>query len=453
MAAAEGGGVFAAASALVVVTVLAAGAATILLFPSKERKDNAAVEDNEEFTLLSVTDEFMLQVGMPPVNTITFFKGDYEKAAAVLSQRLERLLTANPWVRGKIGKVGGNKKALVWSKNIDAKFGRERCLHVFDGTDSSRASVARSDVARKTDQLGADLSWCFADNIDMFKVTVLPDTEHTANRFAVVVSMNHVLGDGHTFYSLHNALFSKEQSEMAAMDRCYLTNSTEVSFAAMGEEQCTMPKSAGWVASFLLGILWAKMPFSTQTHKTVLIDSDAMLRAKQQSDLSDVDFVSSNDVLVSWFARLIRPAHLQMAVDVRNRVPPHASHHAGNYQALMYFAAKDVTTPAQVRKSIQRLRRSSDDPWPRGFQLLSTNWALISNWSSSAAANWLPDCEEAFHTPIFEPKIPQTFSTCIIFRAGSDANGKKRLGVYLAGRSLRCDSEEWKQEWMSNSLD
>lgn len=449
MAAEGGGGVF-AASALV-VPVLAGAVILILLFPNRRDDQDDAVEDYEEFTFLSVTEEFLLQVRVPPINTITFFKGNHEKAAVAISQRLERLLTTNPWVRGRICKVEG-KKALVWRKKIDAGIERECCLDVIVGTD--RASVARSDVARKKDQMGADLSWCFADTNKMFKVTVLPDTEHPASRFAVVVSMNHVLGDGHTFYSLHNALFAKEKSEMVAMDRYYLTNSMEVSIAALGKEQCTMPKSAGFVTSLLMGYLWAKLPFSAQNHKTILIDSDAMLHTKQQSDLSDVDFVSSNDVLVSWFARLIRPTHLQMAVDVRNRVPPHSDHHAGNYQALMYFTAQDVNTPAQVRKSIPRLRRVSDDPWPRGLQLFSTNWALITNWSSSAAANWLPDCEEDFHMPIFEPQtLPRTLSSCIIFRASSEANGRKRLGMYLAGHSLRCDSEEWKREWISSSLD
>ena len=111
-------------------------------------------------------------------------------------------------------------------------------------------------------------------------------------------------------------------------------------------------------------------------------------------------FLSSNDILTSWFLRQNKDAPVGcLVVDMRSHHPDIISPNlAGNYQAeIIYNTPCDVQTPVMVRESLTRpngiLKRVNDDQELPGTKILSGGLSLktltnapgnsiVNDWSS-----------------------------------------------------------------------
>jgi hypothetical protein len=273
----------------------------------------------------------------------------------------------------------------------------------------------------------------------LFKVAVVPIEESTAstgstlmqNRvalpgFALVVSMNHTMGDGHTYYRLYGMLDA--DSEVEALDPVRIPGFEEAKIFVIGENESAMLSSAGYglgiVGTYLLGKMTGHEPQNVCVHA---VDPAWIAREKAEAaESAQVPFVSSNDALTSW----------------------------GNYEANVPYFPGDVETPALIRQSILspenqfRARRAGSPATniPGFSTLLRNRTAIITNWASfyhDVALRSDPvrensdTCAPSLHLPVMDPNglITSIWHNAVVFcpREGE-------LGMLMITRRFDSDT-------------
>jgi hypothetical protein len=137
-----------------------------------------------------------------------------------------------------------------------------------------------------------------------------------------------------------------------------------------------------------------------------------------------VPFVSSNDVLTSWFLQNANDCHVgQMVINLRNRLEVHASNNAGNYENGIFYRKEDSARPALIRQSISdptNLKRvvTANDV-PSTLELATNNVAIITSWASFVAGDKvnIPSVTELLHMPLVDMFFPPSICLCLVFRA------------------------------------
>ena len=159
----------------------------------------------------------------PPSTTVTFFSGSTEQATHYLRTRVQRMVLANPWLASRLEYGVDRESSMALFYNADASTSK-----LFSVRNDTLFSV-RNDVILKRhhlvyDELAQALGTTQCKTSDesvgtgelLWKVSVVPDADEPQTRFAVVVSANHSLIDGHDFYRLYHMLSS--DSEVKALD-------------------------------------------------------------------------------------------------------------------------------------------------------------------------------------------------------------------------------------------
>lgn len=172
---------------------------------------------------------------------------------------------------------------------------------------------------------------------------------------------------------------------------------------------------------------------------------------------AQVPFVSTNDVLTSWFFSEMKCDINIMLANFRSRTPAIldlAEHHAGNYEANVPYFPGDIEKPALIRQSILspenqfRARRAGlpVTAIPGLLTLLRNQSAIITNWASFYRDVKLPtdpirDNSETYkpslHLPIMEPNglITSVWHNGIVFcpRSGE-------IGMLMITRRFDSDT-------------
>ena len=273
----------------------------------------------------------------------------------------------------------------------------------------------------------------FAFSITLTFVPSSSDEEETPY-FAVIASMSHILGDGHTFYTIYNMLMSGQDTEKVLQAGRIDTEMSQQE-EAMGKPEARVLSSFGFIAAAIRGVLTAKLlaPFTERYRLQALyymVDQEKMKALKKDavngssSDNSESGpslFVSTNDVLTSWFLTNSACQHGMMAINLRGRLPDYTDNKAGNYENLIYYRIPaDCDSPSLIRRSLATLRRSitADAPLPSAMELATGNFSIISNWATFAVDRIdLGECKEAGHLPLFDYKEgPASIAMALIFR-------------------------------------
>ncbi|CAB9509811.1 expressed unknown protein [Seminavis robusta] len=431
----------------VAAAVLVCSLATTLLFwAGKKKHAKAAMKaDPNEVVVELLGVEKVLAGGGGGDNatsTLTWFQGDYSQVVDSLRERTGKILELNPWLAGRIEKrkEKNGAYALVYStaKQASDLLATHFCCH------ESNELLSR-DIP--FDQLGAkcselDLYVKVGPTLPLWRVHVIPCHKDPHQKFAVVVSISHALSDGHTFYRLHNMLLnSKETIEALQVERILTTEQEQIKVMG-GEPEQKILQSAGFIVNCVYGVLHSLCTKTKTVGKMHLIHPQGMEEAKKQAAKvnNDVEFVSSNDVITSWFLQNCRCKFGMMALNFRGgRIAGHTETHAGNYENVICYRPQDSATPALIRQSIQppifRRRVTNQEPLPGFWGQASGSFAIATNWASFAKPCFLgTDCHEEFHMPLYDLSklIPSTMVILVIFRAGP-----RGLGILYGGSEAK----------------
>ena len=143
-----------------------------------------------------------------PVSAVTFFEG--KPPTGFLAQRVAEIVRANPWLAARHVRIKGTH-AFTYD---DGTAVYPECFAVA-GADAGlhrgltfRQTLATLDALAKEEKgLGLlPAQGAQPPGSPQFRVTLVPDSKAPNERFALVTTMSHILGDGHTFYAIHNQL-------------------------------------------------------------------------------------------------------------------------------------------------------------------------------------------------------------------------------------------------------
>jgi hypothetical protein len=427
--------------------------------------------------ILKLTQWELENLHLPPVTTVTLYEG----AAPVefLRHRLAMILEKNPWLISRIVKknTADGVVALAYAKNFELEPTIDQHFSVYEPGDVGFSlsmpyevlvnnllpvQCARSKPATDEDE-------------PLFKVAVIPiGTEETdVNQatplqqaltlpgFALLVSMNHTLGDGHTYYKLYGMLSA--DTDVEALDPVRVAGFERAKTEVIGEKENAMFTSAGLSIGIAGTYLGAKVTRREPQNVCIhAVDPAWALQEKSKAKQEGlVPFVSTNDAITSWFFREMKSDVNIMVANFRSRKPSIldlTEHHVGNYEANVPYFPGDVETPALIRQSIRNAdgrfhaRRAGSPPTeiPKFLTLVRNKTAIITNWASFyrdvVLQDNAPDTEThsynpKLHLPIMEPNgiITSVWNNGIIFRPRTG-----ELGMLMITR--RFDSDMLTQQ-------
>jgi len=399
--------------------------------------------------LLSI-DRMFCDISKQPVSnirTLTWFAGDYLKAEPLLKARMQEILQKNPWLTGRIQK-NQPKNALFYTKEVDNILIERHCS-VCQGAISRFLSLDQ--IAEKLVDLPS--FQLIHDQTVLWHVTILPCSEKPNEKFAVLVNMHHAIGDGHTYYQILNMLLNHELPlEQLKVERLHTTDEQQIS--VMGYDEQVLCLTLKYTLSLIIGVIKTLVKGGNKkcfVQSLYVIDSNKIETEKQevtqknQKD-KDVTFVSTNDILTSWFCRHKNSKYTTMTINFRHRLEGHTNLHAGNYENVIFYTKLDSETPFLIRKSLDFERFSSykrrvTKSMPSFIETVFGTFDLITNWSTFSEPSSIFGCVEEMHSPLIDTSVPFPLDLailCIYRRVG------KELGLFFFG------SKEIRQELEAN---
>ncbi|KAG9407780.1 hypothetical protein AC1031_021020 [Aphanomyces cochlioides] len=165
--------------------------------------------------------------------------------------------------------------------------------------------------------------------------------------------------------------------------------------------------------------------------RTISKDWIAREKAKAVADLPNVAFVSTNDVLTSWFFRQCNSVVGFMTINYRGRMKGLASHLAGNYTSWLGYQPEDYASPALIRESLTsnvlRRVRSGNFPW-----MFKGTASVITSWATLYKPAVIPEWTMQEHLPCNNPSGTCPFTNrCVVFQ-----RTPTELGVLLLTRMM-----------------
>lgn len=359
-------------------------------------------------------------LAVPGISSVTFFDvnkdGGFEAARAQLEAKVAEIVAANPWLTGRLVRSGACCCGAVWlrlpadpaAEPTERFFGVAECPEaIFAGSASPSNSYAQICKAAIPFLVPMGLS-SIGSKAPLFRCTLLRSANAATQRFALVVSLSHTIGDGATYYQLYGMLSSA--SRVRALSPVRNTRFEAKKREIIGGQEDAWLMTAGMTLQVVRSkaLRWKpKIAF-----RTVSLDWVARQKAAHAATVASdpmlPPFVSTNDLLVSWFFKRTRCAHALMAVNFRGKFVDDlglTADDAGNYEAFELMCAPDFETPALVRQSLAKLRRCAEPPTrvPGFCASAAGRLGIATSWAGSLYQPLeLSGGSQALHLPIFD---------------------------------------------------
>ena len=389
----------------------------------------------------------------PGIASITWFKGDAAKATAVLKERLRALVEANPWLAGTLTKSSG-PLSLTYSRKPSAEWLEE----LFNPT------LVKGKACKKPIMIDTTMSWeqlCRAvsktaaevctgnaaknKGFPLLALSIVPDSKTPDTAFAVILSASHVILDGFNYYQVMSMLSSG--GEIKALNVARKHEIKHENQVASGVEETKFALSGAVMCNVVCGMLCGKKPVISNFY----LDAAKVSQTKQDAaSAGGVDFVSTNDVLLSKFGGAVGARVMLMPIGWRGKLPLLSKDaDVGNYEGCLVFTPDDYAHPALVRKTLKSgpptwLRGGGGEmtppaPLPAGCAAMYCRLGMITNWTFDHFTELAIDgCEHLLHVPYCDcAMVP--FEWAVVYRPRAG-----QLAVAMFTRA--CGSERLMAE-------
>jgi hypothetical protein len=413
------------------------------------------IEGAEFFDLELMKDEvFEYGLAMEPgIATITYYNGgDYKAVGAALHAQLTLIVNANPWLSGRLvknkeGKVVLRHPVKPTENDINCLFAVIGCddddkntfkLKPNSSYNDSCSSMYKSDKAVIVSSGNESI-----DKIDK-PVTLLTVVESVPGKFAIIYSLSHTVGDGHTYYEIFKML--QPGSSVRELQVTRVQTFSDAMKDVCGRKELEWGESMGTGCLFVwsamlptaLGCLKGSQcnAFYVDHDKITIAKEEAAAAASSVSGDGDgITYVSTNDILTSSFFNACNTRVGWMGLNCRGRIDGISEELAGNYVSALTMDSSAFATPTAVRKMLSKQPfQTVERPLPSCCGWFcgrdSSNFAMVTNWSTFAGdLIKFDNCDLDIHLPLQNPdNLP--FDIMIPFMSGNCEKGKKpRVGV------------------------
>jgi hypothetical protein len=369
-----------------------------------------------------------------PASAAWIMHGEAAAAAVHVGRRVGAVLSANPWLAARCTK----EKRWVHPRDLTGTITSGLLSrHVRDGSaalsDNSFIDVLNAlqpFVVRNANELAGTMG-------PAFLVSVVRDAGQDG-RFALVLSLNHVLGDGATMYALAGMLSGGDEHvrPLSAARHAGFAHAQEQVVGKVEKGMFSF-KHAGFLTG-LIGSLVADLWRGSPRDVLVSCVDDAWLAEQKEraATSASVPFVSTNDILTSLLFSELIPARVGLLeVNLRGRVPdllPATADDAGNYTVMAPFFRGDADTAADVRRSLRteegghfvaRRHKGTKVPGFVGMVSGPGRYVAVSYWASLDVPVSLPGCETMVHLPMMNVLMASPFDGACIWRPSPGSIG------------------------------
>lgn len=382
-----------------------------------------------------LTDETGAILMLPSITTVTFYEGEVD--VEILRGMTFELIRANPWLAGQLRRDNATGIVHLWIPSALTDLTKH---FIQTRRDDLKMHMPLMDMRRLLQDLTVKPGIQCVDSKDegLFSVALV-SCGMARQVSALVVSMSHVLGDGFTYYRLYGAL-DQRRTQVGGMmyepnegpARCRLNPFRCADFPPRVMEALGPP--AKWPSSrkARMGSMLDALLRPRHRWQAWYVDEQWLSEEKERFSDSN-GFVSSNDVLTSWFFNHGHFDYGIMSVNFRNRDLCGLDRtQAGNYKAGVAFWPEDFASPKGIRSSLQRppyFRAKRQDVPGVMRSVLRSRVAVATNWASVYQELTLQHCQQLLHLPVLGDV--QVHGAMIIFRPQ-----KKTLGLVLGERRL-----------------
>ena len=349
----------------------------------------------------------------------TSSESSYTTFTEYFQTRAIEILNANKWLTSRLKHLKRPSKRLALVVDND-KINQEslldyivietdenvvkNCQNSKDlSYDSIKSVVSKYDVGHAKDL------WDKED-AKMCRFGQIWNPEKTICYMFIVIS--HVLTDGYSVYRIWRMFDPKDN----VVSLSYIRNQdfvnslkTETSLLPVDCSMRELYSKFDYVAVPAFAMKGISQAIKKTTFKGCFYKLNQDFIQKEKHKYSDEDgFVSTNDIITSWFAGLIKK-HGQskidkiiMYVDCRGRIPGIENDMVGNYITNPVMQKKDMQTPKDVRKWVQTITQK-DNSWsfPSFSDFRKFIGCFHTNWVKFYHHLNFDDFEHVLHFPVF----------------------------------------------------
>ena len=367
-----------------------------------------------------------------------------EQVATSTQFRLTEILEANPWLGGRI-KTRNGAAAIVYTP-AQSKQQADRILKVYTSTDiclSMDTPYPEASALLQRTVVPITYFWLWNWDAPFYRVALVQDHKE-AQRFALVTSLAHCVGDGKTYYNLHNMI--AHNAPIAALNIARKHHLHDAMTKTMGGPAffgCYSEPSIGFVVRVIRSVLMALFVGPPTVVKLFWVNDDWIKEQKKVGLLDSTnnkpEFLSSNDVMASQFLRTTGCDQGLMTVNFRGKIQDCHEHDAGNYYNFNPLRWGDFCTPVAVRQVVNQLKLGQRHPATHPMTSLQHLFSIHSpisfftNWADFARPVPLKQCRQLLHMPLVPThswRMPsRLFSICYVFKPTKECD---KLGVMVS---------------------
>ncbi|KAF0686887.1 Aste57867_21319 [Aphanomyces stellatus] len=367
-------------------------------------------------TVKLLTCEHFVQLYTNAISTITYYSttepsDSGSPASAHLQARVDAIVQANPWLAGRV--------VSNWIGPVSLEY---------DTTGHASIPVETASMPTLTRDLPYDVLMTAVAPLQvrhnqpspLFRVHWITISSSQA---ALFVSLSHVVGDGATYYRLYGMLSAKSPIVALSPERNHAFE--DLARAAMkgGNDARDVVESAVFICHMVRTYVWDSAP--TFGLYTV---SPEWIAAQKLSSSDAVPYVSTNDVITSWFFSATKCDMGLMFINIRGRVAGVDATMAGNYESFVGYQPEDYATPGLIRQSLATngLRRVHSGPFP---SMVTRTSSILTSWATLYEPATIPEWTMDEHLPCFD-YMPVTNAAVTFQRT------RTSLGLLLMTRTM-----------------
>jgi hypothetical protein len=295
----------------------------------------------------------------PPVTTATFYSGP--TPVDFLRERMKEIVALNPWLESRFVKNKGQILLKHESCPTCTIFGVVT-------QDDLPASYSKDDNYWLAEYEVKKGGKCLNKDEPIFRVTVV---ECEPEKFVIVVSLAHAVGDGFTFYQLYGMLsmtttphaLSVERNHEGQVQIAQVTSEVNKFFSSVGTIFNLIGRSISSkpcvIQSRIVKSTWIeeqKKTHNTNSQNAAAVDAATGAAVSGDGVTSSTPppppFISTNDILTTAFFNVTKSDVGFMAINFRNRYAGLTNNMAGNYEGLIGYQPSDYKDPYLIRQSI-----------------------------------------------------------------------------------------------------